>query len=1310
MTQETTQSRTAAIRVRSLALHVSMALSGALAVASSAQAALLDGLTDLAPVPLITSSPQIVKPNLMFILDDSGSMAWTHMPDTVQNFGRDSSSGTAKYGYVSSQCNGVYYNPSRVYTPPVRIAAVTGIVSNYPDSSFTNAWVNGFNTGAGTVNLSTAFQPWSDPTTNSTTLSGIPATATRAYYYTYGGSQTAAAQRTYLDSGSNFYNECFSNVGNSPGNGVFVRVNISDTSTERTNFANWYSYYRTRMLMMKTATGVAFSTVDDKFRVGYMSINNNVSPSLLNIGDFGATQKFDWYNKLYGANPSNSTPLREALSNAGRIYAGKLTSLYGATVTDPIQYSCQKNFALLSTDGYWNGTAGVQVDGSTAIGNQDTVDPRPFNDGGTAANQYVSTLTVDASSSSGNVPGITVLGAQIMSGSANSSGGSGTRREKLARNIVTQINACTAAKTGACTVAGYSAVLSGTTITITAPAAVAGSPVATVNGGAAVTASAFSSVAVASGGTDDTLADVAAYYYKTDLRTSGAVALDNVLASGDDTATYQHMATYTLGLGAPGRMVYSSTYKVDTAGHYAAIKDGSTATGTSGPCPWQSSGICTWPTPASNLPETIDDLWHAAVNGRGTYFSAADSAGLSVGLTTALQSINALTSDSAAASTSNPNVTSGDNFLFSSTFRTVEWYGEMERRQIDPTTGVIAATADWTAAAQLDANASRVIYTFDGAVASTTKLKPFEWTSLTPAEQAYFTTLYIGGPSTPPLSQFCAIGEICLSAASQVAAGGAPLVAFLRGDRTNEGPSNNTARYFRQRTRVLGDIVDSEAAYVKRPQFDYVDTGYSAFKTTGIATTREAMVYVGANDGMLHAFSAADGAERWAYVPKLLHPTLYRLADKFYATRHQFYVDGSPAVGDVFFAGAWHTILVGGFNVGGRGYYALDITDPANPKALWEFADTNMGDSFGKPEITKLAPTVTYPEGQWVVLLTSGYNNVSPGDGKGYLYAVDVQTGTTVHTISTGVGSATAAVAGVCSTAPCPSGLAQIRAFVDNARFNNTTTKVYGGDLYGNVWRFDVNDTLGVAGRDAQLLAELRGPTGDVQSLTARPELGVVAGFPVIFAGTGRYLGANDLKPAFSTVQSIYAIKDTGGTTNFGNPRSDVSTTGFVQQTLTDAVCNLPVTSPPTPPSPFCTTGTKIRNASAYAVNFGTQKGWFIDLPGSGERANTDPQLALGTLAVTTNILDPSACSVGGSSFINFFDYRTGQAVSTAGRLASVFLDTALATRTVQVKFTDGSVRSVVRLSNNTTLTQPTPLPPNPTATRRTSWRELTTE
>ena len=1288
-------------------------------IALRATSASYGGQTDLSSLPLITSAPQVVKPNLLFVLDDSGSMAWSHMPDDVDDFGQ-TGTGTKKYGYPSAQCNGVYYNPAITYTPPIQVSS-TGTVTSYSNSSFTGAWKNGFDTTAGTVNLSTSFQAWTSSTVGGFgwSLNGTNDTAQAAYYYTYSGSQTTQALKNYFDTNSTFYKECISAVGSTPGSSVFTKVTVSSTSgpgstDERTNFANWYSYYRTRMLMMKTTTGLAFRNIGNTYRVGYMSINDNAGSSFLNITDFDATQKNSWYSKLYGATTGNSTPLRDALSDAGRIYANKISTKYGVTVNDPVQYSCQRNITLLSTDGYWNGGSGYQLDGSTNVGNQDAGDPAPYNDGGTASDVYNATITIAVATSASQVTSIAVGGKELLSATAIASGfGFGSREARLANSIAGKINACTSAISGNCTVTGYKATVSGSVVTIKAPTsagAISSTPVvAYTTANATVTVGAFTGSSVTSGGTSDTLADVAAYYYNTDLRDpslgndTGAlgtsVSTDNVQPSGDDAATWQHMNTFTLGLGARGRMIYSSTYKSDLSGDFYSIK--TSATASASVCTWITSGSpCTWPTPGSDQPENIDDLWHAAVNGRGLYFAATDPNSLSVGLSTALQQVTAMTSDAAAATTSNPNVTAGDNYIFSSTFRSAEWYGELERRQIDTTTGDVSATADWTASGQLDAKASRTIYTFDSTASN--KLKSFLWANLSssgsPSEQDYFKKAYLQGTASyqggnPALSQFCSSGILCLTAAAQTAYTGADLVNYIRGDRTNEGTSDLTTKYFRARTHVLGDIVNSEAVYVKAPVYDYVDTGYSTFKTSN--ASRTPMVYVGANDGMLHAFNANTGDEAWAYVPKALFPTLYRLADKLYASNHVVYVDGSPTVGDAYFGGAWHTVLVGGFNDGGRAYYALDITDPASPKALWEFTDTNLGLSYGRPEITKLA------NGTWVAMFTSGYNNVSPGDGQGHLYVVNLQTGAVISDINTGVGSSSAAVAGACATAPCPSGLGQIRAWVDNTRYDNTTTKVYGGDLYGNVWRFDVNDTIAPSGREAQKLATLIGPTGIVQSLTARPELGKVAGFPVVYVGTGRYLGGSDLTT--SDVQSIYAIKDNGGTTSFGSPRSDVSATGFVQQTLTSATCPSG--------SQFCDAGTTIRTGTSNGVNFATQKGWFVDLPGSRERATTDPQLALGTLAVTTNLLNPSACSVGGSSYVNFFDYRTGAPIQGAGGMVGVLLGNALATRPVQLKFSsDGTVRSLIRMSDNTWQTPTAPIPPSGIGTRRTSWRELIVE
>jgi type IV pilus assembly protein PilY1 len=148
------------------------------------------------------------------------------------------------------------------------------------------------------------------------------------------------------------------------------------------------------------------------------------------------------------------------------------------------------------------------------------------------------------------------------------------------------------------------------------------------------------------------------------------------------------------------------------------------------------------------------------------------------------------------------------------------------------------------------------------------------------------------------------------------------------------------------------------------------------------------MVYVAANDGFLHALNASTGEEMWAYAPTAVLPNLYQLANTNY--QHRYYVDGSVVVGDVKSGTTWKTLLVGGLNAGGKSYYAMDVTDPANPKALWEFTDPRLGYSYGNPIITKLQ------NGTWVVLVTSGYNNgtsLGSHDGQGVLYVLNAATG-----------------------------------------------------------------------------------------------------------------------------------------------------------------------------------------------------------------------------------------------------------------------------------------------------------------------------
>lgn len=946
---------------------------------------------------------------------------------------------------------------------------------------------------------------------------------------------------------------------------------------EMTNFANWWTYYHTRMQSMKSSASLAFGAIGNNRRVGYMSINNNTTTDFLNLNTFESTHKSNWFNKLTAAIPSNSTPLRTALSKAGQLYGGKFTSLNNVAVVDPIQYSCQRNFTILSTDGFWNEAATpTKLDG-TAIGDQDGSAARPMYDGSATSN---------------------------------------------------------------------------------------------------------------------TLADVAAYYLNTDLRTgtTGSAACTSGSGTGADVCgnstnttikpdEKQVMKTFTLGLGASGYMQFSPTYLTDLAGDFKAISDVTTADPAAGVCSWQTSGTCNWPTPVSNTLTTIDDLWHAAVNGGGTYFSASNPTTLYTGLTSAIKSLDGQVGAAAAATTSNPNVSAGDNQVFVSNFKSAEWSGELKSERLDINTGAVSSgNADWSARDQLDARTSRTIYTFSSSASN--RLKPFDWSSLSGAEQAYFNLSHITA-SGRALSQFCSFGPYCLSSADQAAAAGANLVNFLRGERVNEGDIVEPNKYYRQRKHRLGDIVNSEAVYVAKSLVNLADTGYDSFKAT--AAARQGVVYVGANDGMLHAFRADTGDELWAYVPTAVLPNLYKLADKQYATQHQYFADGTPVVQDVYIGGSWRSILVAGLGGGGRSYYALDVTDPSNPKALWEFSDSNLGLTYGKAEIGKLR------DGTWVVIFASGYNNVSPGDGIGRLYIVDAATGALIRSIQTVAGGTPIGSTGT------PSGFAHIRAWVENSEVDSTIQRVYGGDNLGNLWRFDVNDIVGAPGYDSQRIATLKDRNGVAQPITSRPELGQVGSYAMVFVGTGRYLGQTDL--ADTSPQSIYGVKDKLDDTDIGNPRTPAN--AFVEQTLTAGSC-------PTG-SNACAPGQVVRtNGTPNPVNLAINGGWFVDLPQTRERVNTDPQLALGTLVVSSNVVDSgNVCTVGGSSWANFFDYRTGAAVDSAKDVVSVSLGDAIATRPALIKLPNNKVVSLFRLSDDRTVSAPTPTPSKAAATRRLSWRDL---
>jgi type IV pilus assembly protein PilY1 len=952
------------------------------------------GITDISQTPMASSSSTVVKPNLMFVLDDSLSMSWTHLPDNVADFGV----GSEKYGYRSSHCNGVYYNPNITYVPPPKGTSAGG---NYSNADFTKAWKNGFNTAAGTVDLRTKFYSFGDGNdgTDNTIAAARASDNTAmqshdrlqaAYYYVYSGSQTSDDAKVYEDAtGNYFYKECNTTIGSSSQvNGVtvssvFTKVLVSATSgpggtDERQNFANWFSYYRTRMLMMKSAVGRAFKNIDDRYRIGYSTINyagvDSTDDRFLNIADFGATQKESFYTKLYKATFAiTGTPLRPALAKAGRIFAGKL--LTGDN--DPVQYSCQQNFTLLSTDGYWNNNAesssygAFKVDGVQKVGNEDGGLEKPYYDGSkitvTSKTTYatvvrkqtvtpktittpwlrtVRTVTNTACTVNRRAGLIVNTQSQIYNQVARQTSTSVDDVRSTTDRTTVTVNGSLTQDTS---VAGADTTthISTTTKTDSDSGAPVGSTVWANSGGVSSAcesnpgSSSTSSGVAQSNSTVDgtpavtvlsttgptagtpvvvekkyepstTLADIAAYYYNTDLRTSNCtvhnrdVCENNVTGGGADNAVHQHMTTFTLGLGINGKLKFREGYLQGESPDYEALKQ----------------GTVNWPDPTiEEGPERVDDLWHAAVNGHGTYFSAQTPDSLVSGISKALAGVSVRPGSGAAAATSNLEPVKSDNLLFLALYRTVVWDGDLQMKTIDPNTGEISKTVKWSARDKLDAQAglssdARTIYIFDST--GTNKLKSFTWGNLNAAETAYFT----GICSASLLSQCVdtVLGPNLTSAQKDMISG-QNLVNFIRGQSGFEDQEGNSNRIYRDREHVLGDMVSSQPVYVKAPTFAYADAGYADFRT--VQKDRAAMVYVAANDGMLHAFDATmdltdSGTEKWAYIPPMVMPNLYRLADRNYATNHQYYVDGAPTVGDICpktpaaacAGNEWKTILV----------------------------------------------------------------------------------------------------------------------------------------------------------------------------------------------------------------------------------------------------------------------------------------------------------------------------------------------------------------------------------------------------------------
>lgn len=601
----------------------------------------------------------------------------------------------------------------------------------------------------------------------------------------------------------------------------------------------------------------------------------------------------------------------------------------------------------------------------------------------------------------------------------------------------------------------------------------------------------------------------------------------------------------------------------------------------------------------------------AVAGGTGQFFPATDPTTLSNDMQVILAAIQAGTQSTATAAVNSTSIHAG-SVVYQGQFSTgdsaQDWSGNLFAFPVDPATGAVntsPSAALWNAQNLLNAQnpANRVIATWDP---TTSAAIPFEWTSGTPTHGIASSTLLGQQLSTNLLDS-----------------SGSDALSFLRGVQSLS--ASNGGQY-RPRAQVLGDIVDSAPLYVGGASGNFTSTSYASFANSVAA--RPAIVYVGANDGMLHAFSALTGAELFAYVPKGVYSNLEKLTERNYASVHKFFVDGSPVAGDVNFGTSWHTVLVGGEAAGGSSIYAIDVTAPQtftteallSSAVLWDFTDGNMGATYSRPAI------VNANEGA-LVLFGNGYNSPTQ---KPFFYALNAQTGAVVGKIDL-----CAQVASAYCNLTLANGLSSVTAVSLNGDLSSNATLVYAGDLQGNLWRIDisnVNPTLWTV----TVLFQARNPTGGLQPITVAPAVTLNPNYPryvgqMVFLGTGQMFGIPDLST--TSIQSVYGIYD-----NNSVPSAPILRASLVQQTLTNVTITL-------------TAGGTLagRTDSANTVNLLQKSGWYVDLTlVPGERIVSDPQVDSGAVVVTSVQPSSSTCVGGDYSWLNLFNYATGGAFASA--------------------------------------------------------------
>lgn len=763
------------------------------------------------------------------------------------------------------------------------------------------------------------------------------------------------------------------------------------------------------------------------------------------------------------------------------------------------------------------------------------------------------------------------------------------------------------------------------------------------------------------------LADVATYWYKRDLRPDFE---DNVIGNPFDSAKHQHMVTMGVAFGNHAILPDEDEDRFPET-LQAEIDAGEN--------PFWADKVTNYANPTLLGPTRLyefteaDDLWQATFDSKGVFTTANSPDELSENVSKVLENIIDRAGSAAAVAVSSSTLRS-DSLIYQARFDSGvssgqagtaadnidAWTGQLRAYRISPTgsigdfvwdagctlTGQTLTALDekgnCTGEVTASNNLRKIFTSIPGNSGGITPI-PFRWNDLSAAQKSVLRE---------DLETDVSESEIVTGEAGfdESVVQGQRRVDYIRGSKEFEGAGN-----FRVRSSVLGDIIHSNPLFVEPPRRLYPDNfpgeadagpAYSSFKSSN--SSRASMVYVGSNDGMLHAFQGSaesNGAEVFAYIPTPVFKNLHHLSYPFYS--HKSFVDGPLVEGDVVIGGSWKTYLVGALRHGGQGVYALDITNPVDVASedtpgnivKWEFTDrddADLGYTYGSPQIVRMA------NGKWAALVSNGYNSTesdgNAGTGVAALYVLYVDgpssasspwAGSEYVKISTGEGNSSV-----------PNGLSS--PFPVDTNGDYKLDLVYAGDLNGNIWRFDVSSNSSGSWTANKIFSSSR-----QTPITSRPSVGPPpSGFPgkpggtpagngvMVYFGTGKYLEAADIATGdeASPTQSIYGIWDKLVNNSVIATKDNRAST-LHQQTITNQTNSAPLA----------------RATSNSVVDYSTKNGWYIDLipPGidadnEGERMVNDIVLRNERVFFTTIIPSSEPCDLGGSGWVMVLDSING--------------------------------------------------------------------